>query len=309
MLSPDRCQFLSEADWTAERLRWKSGLDSAAGRLRCAVWGSPVEHSLSPLLHRAAYDALGLTTWTYERSEVDAASFASAFAQLDETWRGLSLTMPLKEAALSAAHDVTELARQTGVANTLVRRAGRWMAANTDVEGVAGALLDVGCVDTRHAIVVGSGATARSAVAALASAGTTRITFMVRGDPRPETVALAHEFDIATDVVGMGQWSLCDVVISTVPPSSVTQVESFPATDRQESPRTVLDVVYGSGQTALQQAAGRTGWAVAPGTRMLLHQAAAQVVLMTGEPAPLAAMSDALDRVTDDRWRMPGTLR
>ena len=101
--------------------------------VRCAVWGRPIAHSLSPVLHRAAYDALGLLDWTYDRREVDEEGFAAALAALDDDWRGLSLTMPLKEAALAAAAATSSTARAAGAANTLVRERSGWTAHNTDV--------------------------------------------------------------------------------------------------------------------------------------------------------------------------------
>jgi Shikimate 5-dehydrogenase len=269
--------------------------------VKCAVWGSPIAHSLSPVLHRAAYAALGLHDWTYEPREVDEAGFDAALADLDDEWRGLSLTMPLKEVALRAASHVTATAEDTAAANTLVRGSGGWTAHNTDVNGIALALLDAGCHDTTDATIIGSGATARSAVAALASSGTRHITFMVRTSARSETVDQARRAGITVSEVPMGQWSLSDVVISTVPPAAVTGLEAFPRSDRDESPRTVLDVVYGAGRTPLQTAAAGAGWTVQEGTVMLLHQATEQVSLMTGRSAPLQAMADALDR--ELAWR------
>lgn len=269
--------------------------------MRCAVWGSPIEHSLSPVLHRAAYAALGLRGWTYEAREVDEAGFGPALAGLDDTWRGLSLTMPLKEAALRAAAAVTETAAETGAANTLVRGPDGWTAHNTDVYGIATALLDAGCQDRSHAVIVGSGATARSAVAALASSGCRRITFMVRGRARPETLDQARRAGIAVEEVPMGGWMLGDVVISTVPPGAITGLEHFPRTDREASPRTVLDVVYGAGKTALQAVAAASGWTVQEGTVMLLHQAIQQVQLMTGRSAPVEAMRSALEAALAER--------
>ncbi len=153
--------------------------------------------------------------------------------------------------------------------------------------------------------MVGSGATARSAIVALAASGAQRLTLMVRDRPRPETVALAEAVGLAVDTVAMGEWPLVDVIISTVPPGAVTGLEHLPRTSRDESPRTVLDVVYGGGPTPLQRAARAAGWTVAPGTDMLLHQAAAQVALMTGRAAPLAAMAEALAAVVDPEWGTP----
>ncbi|HET8988014.1 MAG TPA: shikimate dehydrogenase, partial [Humibacillus sp.] len=180
---------------------------------RCAVWGSPVAHSLSPILHRAAYAALGLTTWSYDRREVDAPGFASALEELDETWRGLSLTMPLKEVALEAATEATDTARETAAANTLVRVEGGWLADNTDVYGITAALAAVGCDLASDAVaevvVVGSGATARSAVAAVAAAAgdavtSRRVTLMVRDEARPETLAHARATGLHVAVAPLG---------------------------------------------------------------------------------------------------------
>ncbi len=283
-----------------------SGAQEAGGaRRRCAVWGSPVAHSLSPTLHRAAYAALGLTGWSYGRREVDRAGFDAALDGLDPDDIGLSLTMPLKEVAFARADTASGTARSTGTANTLVRRDGGWHADNTDVEGIELALLEAGCHDATEVLVVGSGATARSAVVALAGSGAQRLTLMVRDRPRPETVALAGAVGLTVDTVAMGEWPLVDVIISTVPPAAVTGLAHLPPTSRDESPRTVLDVVYGGGPTPLQRAARARGWTLAHGTDMLLHQAAAQVTLMTGRAAPLAAMAEALAVVVDPDWGTP----
>jgi shikimate dehydrogenase len=285
---------------------------------RCAVWGSPVAHSLSPVLHRAAYAALGLTGWEYDRRDVDEVAFPAALAGLDGSWRGLSLTMPLKEAALRAARTVTPLAAATGAANTLVRDSDdpgdpAWTAHNTDVHGIRTALALGGCPHPSSMLVVGSGATARSALAVL-PAGESRVVFMVRDRVRDETLAQARAAGIAVEVVGLGQWQAAvdvDAVVSTVPPESVAAPDTLPAADDARRP-VVLDVVYGSGRTPLQRAAAERGWVVAAGTDMLLHQATEQVRLMTGLPAPLAAMSDALQAALEQREQTedaPGSRR
>ena len=98
---------------------------------RAAVLGSPVAHSLSPALHQTAYAALGLEDWTYDRFEVDEGGLAPFVEGLGESWRGLSLTMPLKVAAFAVADEVSGLAREAGAINTLVRRGSGWAADNT----------------------------------------------------------------------------------------------------------------------------------------------------------------------------------
>lgn len=278
------------------------------GPTRCGVWGSPIAHSLSPVLHRAAHAALGLEHWTYEAREVDEAGFAAALSGLDRSWRGLSLTMPLKELALTSAVSASDTARETGAANTLVRHPDGWHAHNTDVHGIATALRVAGCGVVTTALVIGSGATARSAVAALARSGTQAVTLMVRDRPRPETVAQAKASGLRVEVVPMGVWSPHDVVVSTVPPDAVRGLGSFPPNERDGGRPTVLDVVYGQGETPLEGAARRAGWVIARGVDMLLHQATEQVTLMTGLPAPVEAMQAALARALDD-GRTAGSRR
>ena len=280
---------------------------------RCAVWGSPVEHSLSPVLHRAAYAALGLTDWAYDRREVDEAGFAEAFAGLDGSWCGLSLTMPLKVAAVRAARTVSPVAEATGAANTLVRDQAdptAWTAHNTDVHGIRMALQLAGCPQPASLLVVGTGATARSALAAVPTPQS-RVVFMVRDRVRAETLMQARAAGLDVEVVGMGQWQAAgdvDAVVSTVPPTSVPALDSMPPADPARR-QVVLDVVYGSGVTPLQRVAAERGWAVAEGTDMLLHQATEQVRLMTGRPAPLAAMSQALQAALAKRAHTPDPAR
>lgn len=255
------------------------------------MWGSPIEHSLSPVLHRAAYRALGLADWSYDRREVDEAGFGAAFAGLGPEWQGLSLTMPLKEVAATVARSVSATARETGAVNTLVREVEGWTGHNTDVHGIVAALAEVGCVSPEKAVVIGSGATARSALRALEQCGVRSVTLMVRAAPRHATLEQARRAGLAVEVVGLGEWVTTDVVVSTVPPGSVP-VDGLPVAGSTGS--AVLDVVYGAGPTPLQEAAARQGWQVAAGTSMLLHQAAQQVELMTGRQAPVAAMRAAL---------------
>ena len=148
----------------------------SSGR-KAAVLGSPVAHSRSPQLHLAAYRALGLDDWTYDRIECTADELPALVGGFGPEWVGVSVTMPGKFAALAFADERTPRAELVGSANTLVRTAAGWRADNTDVDGVAGAL---GLRDVRSAIVVGSGGTAPAAVVALAALGATRITVVAR---------------------------------------------------------------------------------------------------------------------------------
>ncbi len=262
--------------------------------LRAAVLGSPVAHSLSPVLHRAGYAAARLDGWEYGLHEVDATGLAGFVAGLDESWRGLSLTMPLKEAALEVAVEVSALARRAGAANTLVRRTDLgWDATNTDVAGVVGALRPHLAGVPSRALVLGAGATARSCVLALAELGVTTLTVRARDTGRAADL-LAWALDAAVgirngSVAGLEAWVTTrdDVVVSTVPPAAG---ETVAATVPPSHAGVFLDVVYAGWPTPPARAASAAGMTVVSGLDMLVHQAAEQFALFTGQPAPLEAM-------------------
>ena len=152
--------------------------------VRAAVLGRPIAHSLSPLLHRAAYAALGLTDWTYDALDVGAEELPDLIAGLGPEWRGFSVTMPCKQAAVEVADVVEPLPRMLGAANTLVRIDGGWRAENTDVVGI-GMALQVGDVDSApRAVILGAGGTASAAAVALASLGAEHIEIVVREPAR-----------------------------------------------------------------------------------------------------------------------------
>ncbi len=161
---------------------------------------------MSPALHRAAYAALGLD-WAYDAHEVDEAGLADFLAGLDASWRGLSLTMPLKRAVLPLLDDLSETARRAGAANTVVLRDGRRSGHNTDVPGVSAALRERYDGPVDRAVVLGGGATAASALLGLADLGCRAVTLLVRDEARAaETVAAAarHPQDVAVDVRLLG---------------------------------------------------------------------------------------------------------
>ncbi|HLL61587.1 MAG TPA: shikimate dehydrogenase, partial [Propionibacteriaceae bacterium] len=132
---------------------------SVEARTRCGVLGSPIEHSLSPNLHRAAYAALGLD-WAYDRFELTAEQLPAFVAGLDDSWRGLSLTMPLKEAVLGLG-EVDPVARRAGGGNTLILDGPRRRVYNTDVPGLVWAVRRATAVALPRVTLLGSGATAR----------------------------------------------------------------------------------------------------------------------------------------------------
>ncbi len=265
--------------------------------LRAAVLGSPVSHSLSPLLHTTAYAALGLTDWTYTRREVTVDELAEVVAGLDESWRGLSLTMPLKEAAFGVAATVSDVARGVGAVNTLVRRSdGGWDAHNTDVAGLVGAL--GGAEHDGRATLLGSGATSRSAARALVDLGVREVVVAARNaDSAAAVVDLLESHDVTARHVPLEQWVQAPgrLVVSTLPPGA-SAVGELLGGSTDLGGVTLLDVVYASWPTPLARAALAAGADVVSGVEMLVRQAAAQVELFTGRRAPVAAMAEAAHR-------------
>jgi shikimate dehydrogenase len=257
------------------------------------VLGSPIGHSLSPALHRAAYDALGLL-WTYDAIEVTEQQLPGFLAGLDPSWRGLSLTMPLKRAVLPLLDEASERSRQAGAANTVLLEGDRLVGHNTDVSGVAAALKERLDAAPRNAVVLGGGATAGSALIGLAELGCRRVTLVVRDPSRAaETVAVAERVPDGptVDVRRLGSSPVgADVLVSTIPAAAQDEgVLSWLV-----AAAAVFDVVYDPWPTPLASAAGRSGKVLVSGLDLLVHQAVRQVELMTGVPhAPLAAMRQA----------------
>jgi shikimate dehydrogenase len=259
---------------------------------RCGVAGSPIAHSLSPALHRAAYSHLGLD-WEYERHEVSEDALGAFLEGMDSTWRGLSLTMPLKYEAVRLATDVSELASRVGAANTLVFEGGRRYAENTDVPGLVQALRERGVGSVPRATVLGGGATAASAVAALAGiAG--RVEVVVRNPDRARAVLqVADAVGVACRVVpwsGAGRTLAAPLVVATTPKGAAdTLAASVPAT-----PGVLFEVLYDPWPTALVAAWEAAGGTVLGGFDLLVHQAVLQVELMTGSAVPVDVLRGAL---------------
>lgn len=266
---------------------------------RAAVLGSPIEHSLSPALHRAAYAVLGVD-WEYQAVECTAEEFAEFFAGLDETWRGLSLTMPLKEVVFDVVPNASPLARSVHSANTVYRPspAEPWQVTNTDIFGMEQALREVGVVNATSAHVLGAGATARSAVAALAHLNVEEVVVHARRPVAADAVAeLAQKLGVRAVAADLTPEDLAaDVLVSTLPADAAASWAGISA----PSTIALLDASYHPWPTPLAQAwaRDRPRAPVASGRDMLVWQALAQVRLMTGldfdEPRVLVAMRDAL---------------
>ena len=263
-----------------------------------AVLGSPIAHSLSPVLHQAAYESLGLTDWTYRAVECEQVRLQPVLEGLEaDGLAGVSLTMPLKKAVLPMLARVERLATDVGAANTVLFGgvAGDWWGANTDVPGMLAALRFYGVEAVRDAVVLGGGATAASALAALRELGATAVTVHVR---RPEAVGDLLEAAGRLGVTPrIEPWTLAvesiaeaGLVISTTPAGAT---DSLVAAVPEDGGGVLFDVVYSPWPTELAAAWMDRGGMVVGGLELLVQQAALQVELMTGEDAPIEAMRAA----------------
>lgn len=280
------------------------------GRRRLAVLGSPIAHSQSPALHRAAYRALGLD-WRYEAAEVRTGRLGPFLAGLGPEWRGLSLTMPLKHEVLPFITELDRVAALTGAVNTVLfgeqddRRTVSGF--NTDVAGLVRALAEAGVTGATHVTLLGAGATASSALVAAADLGAETVDVVVRTPSKASPlVELGRTLGLvvtASEFAGLADpHRASDLVISTLPGGTVPGA-SFPAELRRRA--LLLDVAYSPWPSALADSWHGAGGTVLSGLGMLLHQALVQVrIFVAGDPflplsdedAVLDAMRGALTR-------------
>jgi shikimate dehydrogenase len=281
--------------------------------------GSPIAHSLSPALHRAAYRELGLRDWSYDAVDVTEAQLPAFLASLGPDWAGLSLTMPLKRAVLALVDHVDDLAEAIGGANTVLFGAAESVALTTDVRGMVAAITQAsGCRTFESATILGGGATATAALAAVAELGVAAPRVFVRSVARASgLVAAAARMGLRPQLRRLrGDDALVDwpdnLVVATLPPRAAdAMAQAFAQANGRSGAvrpaggssggveggvrgRLLLDVAYDPWPSRLATAWAAAGGAVASGLTMLLHQAAEQVRLMTGQPAPLAAMRAVL---------------
>lgn len=264
--------------------------------MRCAVLGFPIAHSLSPALHRAAYAELGLD-WSYDAVEVRESELAAFLEGLDDQWRGLSLTMPLKRTVLELLDVPDPLVTETGVANTVIFDGGRRLGFNTDIPGSVNAIRERTSAPLHTAIILGGGATAASLGWALADLGCRDLRLFVRNPVTvAETVDVIKQHPQSPRVeVGtlaeIGDLRPTDVVASTIPVEAQT-VALLQALERGD-PRVVFDVIYDPWPTPLATWAAARERTVVSGLDLLCHQAALQVSRMTGQTPDVALMREA----------------
>ncbi|MGW5199023.1 shikimate dehydrogenase [Streptomyces spiralis] len=270
---------------------------------RAAVLGSPIAHSLSPVLHRAAYEGLGLADWSYDRFEIDEEGLPAFFDGLGPDWAGLSLTMPLKRAVIPLLDEISDTAASVEAVNTVVlTEDGRRTGDNTDIPGMVAALREHGIERVESAAILGAGATASSALAALARVCTGEVVAYVRSEAR---AAEMRQWGERLGVeVRTAHWSDAEhalrapLVIATTPTGTTDAL----ATAVPERPATLFDVLYDPWPTALAARWSMAGGAVVSGLDLLVHQAVLQVEQMTGRaPVPLDAMRRAGEKALAER--------
>ena len=280
-----------------------------------AVIGSPIAHSLSPVIHRAAWEQLGIDGWEYRCAEVTEESLPTFIGQLDESFRGLSVTMPCKQAVMPLLDAIDPLASAVGAVNTVVPSAGMLAGFNTDVTGIASAIRRAcsrsGVPVPSSALVLGARATASSALAALGELGVTTTTVAARRFGGPGSViSAASRLGVSVEQVMWSDVSAvasaaarADVLISTLPAGVADAIASRLA---PREGQILLDVIYSPRDTALRTTFEKAGGVVAEGTDMLVYQGAAQVQLMTGRSPDPAVMRHALETELERRAREAG---
>ncbi|MFF3635258.1 shikimate dehydrogenase [Streptomyces sp. NPDC002250] len=270
---------------------------------RAAVLGSPIAHSLSPVLHRAAYEALGLGGWSYDRFEIDEAALPGFLDGLGPEWAGLSLTMPLKRAVIPLVDEISDTAASVDAVNTVVlAEDGRRLGDNTDIPGMVAALREHGIEEVDSAAILGAGATASSALAALSRICTGEVVAYVRSEARAAEMRQwgeRLEVDVRTaDWADAEQALRAPLVIATTPAGTTDAL----AAAVPERPATLFDVLYDPWPTELAARWSMFGGAVVGGLDLLVHQAVLQVERMTGRsPAPLEAMRHAGEKALAGR--------
>lgn len=271
----------------------------------CGVIGNPVEHSLSPAIHNAAFQKLGLN-FVYLAWPVEAIGDAIKGLRALGNFRGASVTIPHKVAALPFLDEVEQTAKHIGAINTIVADQGQLKGYNTDATGALRALREGGAdLAGRHIVILGSGGAARAITFALAAESrATALTLL--GIDDGERTTLVHDVR-ATTALPIAEGLLNDATLSRILPTAqilihCTPVGMTPKTDASCVPASllhaglvVMDIVYNPRETRLLREARQAGCKTIAGLEMFLHQAAAQFELWTHRPAPVELMRAVLE--------------
>ncbi|WP_419659330.1 AroE: shikimate dehydrogenase [Desulfosarcina variabilis str. Montpellier] len=253
-----------------------------------AVMGDPVAHSLSPLMHNAAFAQTGIDGVYVAFHVTDLAGAVAGIRALNVS--GCSVTIPHKVAIMDLIDEVDPTARQIGAVNTIVNDAGRLIGLNSDSPGAMAALLEKTPVAGRHTAVIGAGGAARAVAYGINHHGG-RLTIVNRSPDKGRR--LADELDGA--FVGLDEFTGegIDILVNTTSVGMTPAVDQMPvARECLRTGMTVMDIVYNPIDTLLLQTARQTGCQVVDGVAMFVHQGAIQFERWTGQTAPVQLMRD-----------------
>ncbi|MHB1500337.1 MAG: shikimate dehydrogenase [Candidatus Dormibacteria bacterium] len=269
--------------------------------------GSPVGHSPSAAMHRAAFSALGLD-WDYRPIEVAAGDLPRAWAELRASLLGANVTIPHKMAAADLADRLTPEARASGSVNTLVFAADGVVGATTDGKGFLRALTAAGLASPGRALILGAGGASRAVAQALLSVGC-EVTITARRLEQALKVrsCLAESVAAGVRAIAMeaepisAQLAECDLLVNATPLGSQFHLDlcALPVEVRLEPGLTVFDLVYSPQSTELIRRAARAGCRTLGGLDMLVQQAALSLEIWSGLPAPVGVMREAAIRHLD----------
>lgn len=255
---------------------------------KLSVLGSPIAHSKSPAIHTAAYRVLGLD-WTYDKVELRKGGLRSFMEQLDPLWLGFSLTMPLKEEAARFAASLDAAAELTGAVNTLVRTDAGWAGYNTDVFGIVQAVRLAGVEAPKTVLILGSGATATSAVTAVKelSPSATVLVHARNAETRGQLVAYAKELGLKAHSVRFltRAASRANLTIATLPGGALDGVAEKLSKKNFRPAGAILDVAYDPWPSKIASVWSKADRTIISGLEMLLWQAVAQIrIFKAGDP-------------------------
>ena len=262
---------------------------------RAAVIGSPVTHSLSPLLHNAAFNSLGMD-WEYLALEITESELDEVLAQMRSgNLGGLSVTMPLKTRVASLVDECTSTAEKLSAVNCVVANEKGLIGHNTDGDGFLNGLIHEAQFDPKgkKVAVIGAGGAARAVIEALARSGAASIMVVNRTPAKAESAAdLAGEVGVVGTLEGISGADL--VVNATSIGMKDSQVDIPCSVDLLHSSQLVVDLIYHPLETRWISLAKQKGIDSYNGVSMLLFQAAEAFTLWTGEEAPISIMQEAI---------------
>ena len=258
------------------------------------VIGDPIEHSLSPIIHNAAYQALGISNeFVFKAERVRPAELENVAKRMrDDDVNALAVTIPHKQSIFSLLDIIDDVATEIGAVNTVVNHDGKLVGYNTDWQGVIGALDEITDLKGNKVAILGTGGSARAVAYAMKKAGAIITIF---GRDNTKVIEISKQYGaMPASIDAQSEIAECDVIINatSVGLDSATETELVPS-NKLGAKQVVFDLVYPN-QTKLLQNAKQAGAKAIDGLEMLLHQAGPQIELMTGLVPDIEVMRQAI---------------